>query len=214
MSLATTMAGGRSDHGLSEASQWANLALEQVAVAAGAYHTPLEALALSSTTSGGNRIALPTDFDYATSLALYYGSTSTATTSRQTTTVVLTQRDASWVDAQQVQFVTTTPKYFIPYSSWLELWPSPNSAYSLQLRYVAKQPQLIASTDTPNLGDQWCQAWLYKTVELLHASRDDREGELLARNRFINYASTLRTDQGKRQQVRGSMQLRRGTSRD
>lgn len=211
-SRATTLAGGRGDWQLSEASFWANLALEQVSVIAGAHHKPREGLAISSTTSGGNRIALPTDFDYPIALTLYQGSTSTAT-SRTTYEVPLKQRDAAFVDAQPNQFNGGIPEYYVWYSTWLELMPSPNSAYSLQLRYGARQPTLIDSSSTPDLDAKWHQAWLYKTNELLEASRSNPEGEALARNRYINYVQTIETDRALSQHDRRGMTLRFGGAR-
>ena len=212
-SLASTLAGGRNDWTLSEASQWANFALEQVSVAAGAHHKPREALAISSTTSGGNRIALPTDFDYPIAFTLYQGSTSTATTSRTTTEIPLASHDAAWVDAQPSQFLGGVPEAYVWYSTWLELYPSPNSAYSLQLRYGARQPVLINSTDTPDLDAKWHQAWVYKTNELLEASRDNPDGEALGRNRYLNYVNTIETDKALSQHDRRGMTIRPGWGR-
>lgn len=212
-SLATTLAGNRNDWALSEASTWANLALEQVCQAAGAYHAPLEGLAVSSTTSGGNRIALPSDFDFPIAVTLYQGSTSTATTSRTTTAIPLKQRDSAWVDAQANQFNGGIPDTYVLYGTWAELYPSPDSSYSLQLRYSTKQATLVQSTDTPSLDARWHQAWLYKTQELLEASRLNPQGESLARNRYLNYVSTIRTDNAQRQQDRRSMTLRPPISR-
>lgn len=209
-STATTFAGGRLDWALSEASLYANFALEQVSVAAGANHKPREGLAISSTTSGGNRIAFPTDFDAPLAFTLYAGSTSTNTTSRTTTEYPLKQRDSAWVDAQPSQFIGGIPEAYVPYSTWLELYPSPNSAYSLQLRYVANQPTLINSTDTPSLTAKWHQAWLYKTIEVLEGSRNNVDGEALARNRYLNYVTTLETDKALMQKDRRSQTLRPG----
>ena len=71
-SRATEMAGGRVDWLLSDASFYANMAAQEVSQFAG--HLPKEAIAVSSTTSGENRYALPSDFDYSTALTLYQGS--------------------------------------------------------------------------------------------------------------------------------------------
>ena len=212
-SRATTLAGGRLDWGSSEASFWANLALEQVLEASGAGHIPREAIAISSTTSGGNRVALPTDFHAPLTLTLYAGSNSTATTSRTTTVYPLKQRDTAFLDAQSPQFSGGVPEYYAWFGTWIELFPSPDSSYSLQLRYVAKQGTLVASTDTPALDARWHQAWLYKTTELLEASRANPEGEALARNRYLSYVATLQTDRGLRQSDRKSMTLRFGGKR-
>src|SRR6266478_6669854 len=99
-SYATRMATNRDDLQLSEASFWANQAYSTVYNRIG--HTPLEAIAVSSTTSGENRYALPTDYSYGIALTLFQGSNSTATTGTSNTTAVirLRQQDAGWMDAQ------------------------------------------------------------------------------------------------------------------
>lgn len=213
MSLGTTLAGGRADFTLSEASAWANLGLEQISEAAGARHKPREGLAVSSTTSGGNRIAPPSDYAYPLAVTLYVGSSSTATQSRTTTAYPLKQRDGAWADAQQGGDLGGVPEAYIPFSTWFELWPSPNSAYSLQLRYGANQPTLVNSTDTPDLNQRWHQAWLYKTAELFHAARGDETGEAFAHMRYLNYVSMLETDQAANQHDRRSQTIRFGGAR-
>ena len=198
MSAATNFAGGRLDYSVSEASMYVNWAYAEVATRIN-YHRGKQAIAVSSTTSGGNRIALPTDFDYATALTAYIGSGSTQS-SCGTTVIPLRQRDARWIDSQTVEGDTGTtnstpgiPDAYVIYSSWLELWPSPNSAYSMQLRYITKAPVLVNSTDTPVIDERWHTAILYKTIELLEGSRNNVEGELLARNRYLNYVSSTPT---------------------
>lgn len=206
-SMATTFAGGRMDLQLSEASLYANLALEQVVEAAGTRHGPREALAVSSTTSGGNRIALPSDFAAPIAITMYVGSTSTNTLSRTTATVPLIQKDTPFLDAQDNEFTTGQPMYYAIYNTWVELFPSPNSAYSLLQRYVARQPTLVLSTDTPALSAPWHQAWAYKTIALVEASRNNPEGEQIAEARFRSYVATIPTDLAQRQMDRRSMHL-------
>jgi len=190
---------------------WANLAYTEVATRINA-HRPKEALAISSTTSGGNRIALPTDFDYTIAMTLYVGSGSTQS-SNGTVVVPMRMRDPRWVDSQRISGdgdtgVAGIPEVYVPYGSWLELWPSPNSAYSLMMRYMSKAPTLVNSTDTPNLDERWHAAILYKTVELLEASRNNVEGEALARNRYLNYVSSTPTDFALKQKDRSGMVIR------
>lgn len=209
-SMSTTFAGGRNDFQLSEASLYANLALEQVVEAAGTRHGPRESIAVSSTTSGGNRVALPTDFAAPLSVTLYVGSSSTNTLSRVTSTVPLLQKDTPFLDAQDNEFVSGQPLYYAPYASWMELFPSPNSAYSLQLRYVARQPTLVLSTDTPALSAPWHQAWAYKTIALVEAARNNPEGEQIAEARFRSYVATIPTDLAQKQMDRRSMSLKFG----
>lgn len=212
-SYATRMAGNRDDWQLSEASFWANQAYSTIYNRIG--HTPLEAVAVSSTTSGEARYALPTDFNYGIALTLYQGSnsTSTAVTSNSTTVIRLAQRDAGWMDAQTLS-PSGVPEAYEQFSSWFQLWPSPNSAYSMQLRYAVKPQILVQSTDTLSLNERWEAAVLYKTVELLEASRSNVEGEAIARNRYLNYVVTIPTDPAYKQRDRSSMNLRFGRKRD
>lgn len=213
-SLATTLAGGRSDWQLSEASAWANFALEQVSEAAGAHHKSREGLAISSTTSGGNRIAPPTDYCYPLAVTVLVGSNSTNTVSRTTYEQPLIQRDSAWVDAQPYQGQQGgVPIAYIPFSTWFELYPSPNSAYSVMLRYGANHPTLINSTDTPDLNQRFHQAWVYKTNELLEASRGNLDGEAVARNRYLSYMGTLETDKALMQHDRRSQTVQFGGPR-
>lgn len=206
-SAATRMAGGRSDWALSEVSLYANIALSEICGVI--QHTPAEALALSSTTSGEARYALPQDYHSGIALTLYQGSSSTNTSSHYTTTIPLRQRDARWVDAQPVTNTVTpgVPSDYVPYATWLELYPSPNSAYSLQLRYLAKQPVLVQSSETPFIDERWHPGWLYKTIELLEASRNNVEGEAIARNRYINYMQSQPTDRALKQRDRTGMHV-------
>lgn len=209
-SMATALVDNGEPWPLSEASQWANMALEQVSSMANAHHKPREALAISSTTSGGNRIALPTDFDSPVVLTLYQGSTSTATTSRSTWAVPLIMRDGAFLDAQDDQFSGGVPEYYAWYATWIELFPSPNSAYSLQLRYNIRQTELSASTATATLDAKWNQAWVYKTATLLAAARSDFTHEVANEQRFMNYIRLIPTDRALGQQDRRSMSLRPG----
>ena len=203
-SRATEMCAGRTDWILSDASFFANLAAQEVSQYAG--HLPKEAIAVSSTTSGENRYALPTDFDYPTALTLYQGSSAT-TGSRMTTSIPLSGRDANWADSRSLPD-TGVPENYVLYATFFELYPSPNSGYSLQLRYVQRQPTLVASTETLMLDERWHPAWLYKTVEMLEASRNNIEGVAMARNRYLSYVATVPTDRQLKQRDRNSMFLR------
>ena len=210
-SRATEIAGGRADWGLSDASFYVNQAYFEVGTRIG--FTALEALATSSTTSGENRIALPPDFHSTIALTMYVGSSSTASSSNATQTFPLRQRDERWMDAQNLNgtadgSTSGIPEAYNQFSTWFELWPSPNSAYSLQLRYYAKPVTLVASTDTPNLDERWHAAVLYKTVELLEASRNNLEGEAIARNRYLSYMVSTPTDAALKQRDRTGMTLR------
>lgn len=208
MSTATKFAGGRSDWDSSEASLYVNMACSEIKSRQGITHTPIEGIAISSTTSGENRIAFPPDFDYPLGLSCFAGSASTDTGSHTTSITILQPRDAGWFDAQTLAI--GVPENYVYYGTTIELYPSPNSAYSLQLRYATKLPTLVASTDTPLLDEKWHTAVLYKTVELLEASRNNVEGEAVARNRYLNYVTTTMSDAAAKQKDRKGMYVRYG----
>lgn len=209
-SVATQFAGGRNDWSLSEASRFANMAYSEVYNRPG--HTPLQAVAISSTTSGENRYQLPTDWNYGLALTLWQGSSAT-TGSRTTTVIRLAQRDANWIEAQTLS-PPGVPEAYVTYATWIELWPSPNSAYSMQLRYAVKPQTLVASTDTLSLDERWQSAVLYKTIELLEGSRNNVEGEAMARNRYLNFCAVTQTDTALAQRDRNGMVLRFGKKVD
>lgn len=202
-SRATEMAGGRMDWSLSDASFYANMALSEIA---SHVYTTKEAIAVSSTSSGENRLAFPGDFDYPLGITIFQGSNSTSPTSNHTAVIPLTPRDANWVDSQAIQY--GMPEHYVYYGTAIELSPSPNSAWSIQLRYMTKVPTLVDSTDTPNLDERWHPGIVYKTVELLEASRNNVEGEAMARNRYINFMSVTPTDRSLKQRDRTGMSVR------
>lgn len=209
-STATTWAGGRADWALSEASQYVNMAYFEVATRIGMQ--PLESLAVSSTTSGENKIALPPDYHQTIALTMYVGSGSTDSTSNATITYPLIQRDSRFLDTQNLNgtgeaVVAGIPEYYQQFSTWFELFPSPNSAYSLQLRYFAKPQVLVSSTDTPTLDERWHSAVLYRAVALLEASRNNPEGEALAQNRYLSYMGATLTDRALKQLDRTGMTM-------
>lgn len=210
MSYATRLAGGRADWDASEASFWVNNAYFEVASQIGMQ--PLEALAVSSTTSGENKIAFPPDFHRTIALTCYVGSSSTDSTSNNTTTFALIQRDSRFLDSQNLNgtgdaVTAGIPEYYQPFSTWFELFPSPNSAYSLQLRYFAKPQTLVNSTDTPTLDERWHSGVLYRSVALLEASRNNLEGEAIAQNRYLSFMGSMPTDKALKQLDRTGMTM-------
>lgn len=214
VSTASLMAKGRADITLSEATRYLNIAYSEMVSVVG--HTPLEALALSSTTSGEGRYAKPTDFGSLIALTLYAGSSSTDTGSHYTSVIPLRQQDSRWIDAQTLTNTETPgiPSDYLEFATWIELYPSPNSAYSMQMRYNAKPSTLVNSQDTPALDERWQAGLIYKTAELMCASRNDVEGEAMARNRYINLMQVLPTDKALKQKDRTNMGMRYARKRD
>lgn len=202
ISRSTTLAGGRLDWAVSEVSFYANLAATEVFEQV--YHTPLEALAISSTTSGENRYTVPADFDGPISLSNL--STRGGWTWFPGGGRGLDQVEAAWISSQVTQ--SGEPQVYALYSEWLELWPTPDSGYSLELRYYARQPPLVASTATPAFHDRWHQGWLWKTAEHLELSRNNYESAAVWSNRYVSYMNSIPNDRAKRQLAKGGMGLR------
>lgn len=195
-SLATRFVQNRADIPLSEASLYANLAVDHI-------RTRLrtraeEGLAVSSTTSGENKISLPTDFGFPINLS---NLSLAADDDRR----ILTQTEVHEFDSRST-FLGAPQKYAL-YASWAELWPSPDSSYSIQLRYGTKTNTVVLSTDTPNLDSRYHLAWAYKTAELVAASRDDLEHEAVNRQRFLSEIGSQPDDRALQQRDKQSMKL-------
>ena len=188
MSTATTFA-ARTDLLPSEVSLYVNAAAEFVGIVIG--HAGQEALAISSTTSGENRISVPTDYEFG--VALSNLSLPITTPNRD-----LTKRDVAWMDSQGTS--SGAPAYWADYATWVEVWPSPDSSYSLQLRYTTKTPTLIQSTETLPFKERYHWAVALKTTSLIHAARENLEGEAIAETRFVNWFNNVPSDRAKLQQ--------------
>lgn len=213
MSMATTFAGGRGDWSLSEASRLVNLAYDEIASRYNVYQG-LEKTAASSTTSGGNVVSLPSDFVFSISNTLYIPSNSTQS-STGTQVVPLRMRDSRWLDAQQISgddsgtnTVGGIPEAYIVFGNVMQLWPSPNSSYSMQLRYSAKNPTLVAMSDVPVIDSRWHVGIVYKAWSLMEASRDNPQAAAIAQNTYLNYMTSTPNDYALRQRERTGMTLR------
>jgi hypothetical protein len=205
VSRATEIVGGRLDWALSDATFYANQAYGYVARNMAIQHRSLESSYATTIASGISRMLLPADYDAA--IALSIGSTvpSGSTQWRQ-----LGKRDIAWADnlAGRLDATTGKPEAYVEYGDrFLEIVPSPNSSYSLVLRYKRVPEELSLSTLTYGVNEQWCWPIVLKTAELLAMSRGDYEGEQIARNRYIDYMSTVMPDQDKKwMDQRGSLQ--------
>lgn len=193
-SMATGMIQGRTDYGPSEVSFYANLALQEVATRV--QHRPLEGLAYSSTTSGENRITLPTDFDYPISLSIWSVGIGRATQQLQA-------RDTPWLDSSGTQL--GQPNEYYVYGDSLELAPSPDSSYSLQFRYGRRIGIMVNSTDTPGLDARYHQAVAYKTAENIAIARNDLENAAVMRTLYLSYLGSTPSDLAYRQRSREGM---------
>lgn len=183
---------------MSLASEYANIAIAQyVSQDAGIQHAPKEAVAFTSTTTSDNRLAFPSDFDYAIGAKLGTPNSNSTATSRTTSWTPLTKVFPP--DGTPYQSDTSgVPISYAEFATWFELRPSPLSAYSVELRYMRKVSEITSSTATPNLDEQWHWACALKTAELLAMNASDTTMEALNRQRYVTYLNILRTDQGKK----------------
>ena len=195
-SRATQLIQGRTDITASDASFWANKAYEELATRL--RYRGQESLAIASTTSGENRFALPTDFAYPISLSNLSAAVGTP------------NRTVLGVEADTLDSDTTTlgtPEKYALFASWLELWPSPDSSYSMQLRYGAKLPSLISSTATPAFDERYHLPWVFRTASLLAASVNDLEGEGTNQARYLGAMGSTPSDQAYAQRDKQSLRV-------
>ena len=195
--MATRLVQGRTDLTLSEVSLYANLALDFVQTRQRGRSE--EALAISSTTSGENKIAVPTDFGFPIAVS------NLSVTAGDSRTRLWGPVDADLFDSRSTTL--GIPEQYAVYSTWMELWPSPDSSYSIQLRYGTKVNTLVASTATPVLDQKFHLAWAYKAAEITASMRQDSESEALNRARFLSELGSLPDDQAMRQRDKLGMRV-------
>jgi hypothetical protein len=191
-SLATGFVQGRTDLSLSEVSRWANLAHQEVATRI--RYSVDEEIAYSSTTSGENRITVPPDFGYPIRVSNLSVGNST-----------LTLKEADTFDSEAT--TPGVPLYYALYRDWMELWPSPDSSYSLQIRYGRKLPTMVASSSTPALDERYHLPIVFRTAALVAASKDDLDREATNQARYISAMGSTPSDQALRQRDKQSMTI-------
>ena len=197
MSNATNVIGERADISLSRCSHWANVAALDVQQAIEPQQ--MEAIAISSTTSGENKITLPTDF---------YSALDVSNLS-QTPPYLLSKWNVYDVDSNMTD--QGMPTNYVMYSTWMELWPSPDSSYSIQLRYQARPSVLTATTATPSFDTRFGIAWLYRTAEYLADSVKDFETAAVYRQKYLSALATIPSDTALRQRDKNANNIRFST---
>jgi hypothetical protein len=100
-----------------------------------------------------------------------------------------------------------TPERITVYGGYIEIDPIPDSRASLVMRYIAKQPTLVVSTETPYLDERWHKAWIDKTEELVHRARGNYAGAQEAERRYVNYMVSTPNDRQQDQMSRKGMSL-------
>jgi len=204
-SFATRAVGRRADLSISDASRFVNEAYFEVFYASDPQEA--ESVAVSSTTTGENKIELPTDFLEPITATLIFRSGSTAD-SNHSSYNTLRLVSVEQMDGRNPQ-PSGTPRDIAFFNSWAELFPSPNSAFSFQLRYRAHPTDLTELTDTPSVSTPWRRAIVLKTEEYLFQDLDDPQGVQSAQLRYLDYISRIQTDQASRQK---SSQLRQSAA--
>lgn len=190
MSQATARTGRRSDLAASTVSFWVNTAYQEVAQAAPS--AMMETLTVSSTTSGENRLELPADCLELINMSWLTtaGGTSSGLTLRRTS--------ANQVD-QAGFFNPGKPDRYVMFNNWVELWPSPNSSYSLQMRYHAYPSDMTATTAVPSLATEWRPAVLYLAEAFIHELVGNEVEGANARTRYAGYVTSLQDKEARRQ---------------
>jgi hypothetical protein len=188
-SKATARIGRRSDIALSEVSFWVNAAYQEVAQAAPS--AMMETIAVSSTTSGENRLELPADCLQLMNLSWLTsgGGVASALTLRRT--------NLNRVDSTGFTPIGKPAEYAL-FNNWVELWPSPNSAYSLQMRYLAYPSDMTATTAVPSLATEWRPAVLYLAEAFLHELVGNEVEGASARVRYAGYVGSLKDKEARR----------------
>lgn len=200
MSLVTTDCGRRSDISASVVSQRINMAYFEVANAGEFALT--ERIAVSSTTSGENKIDLPTDFGEPINLSMKWSwSTSSSAVS---STKTLTRVTPSQIDASNALPVGE-PEAYAFYNTWLELYPSPDSGYSLQIRYRSMVTDMMSASDVPSISTPARHAVYLKGKQFLYNYLGDRNAASQSEQEYLNYMSRLKSDEYKRQMGEGPM---------
>lgn len=194
MSQATSILGNRADISSSNASFYANQAAIDIQFAV--EPKELEGIAVSSTTSGENLISLPSDF---------YAITDVSNLS-----ISPPQLLTKWnvYDVDSTQTALGTPTNYVSYNTYLQLWPSPDSSYSLQLRYQTQQSVMTSITATPSFDTRYGLAWMYRTAELLAILVKDYEGSTIMHNAFLQEVATKPSDLALRQRDRSGQNIR------
>lgn len=194
MSFATSAIGNRSDIAASTVSVYANQAAIDINYAVEPQE--MEAIAVSSTTSGENKITLPTDFQALLSLS----NISLAPNQ------LLVKKNYMDIDSRTT--VVAAPQHYVLYDTWLELYPSPDSSYSLQMRYQSRPSVLTLPTATPSFDTRFSIAWMYKTAAYTAWHVKDFETANIFDQKYVAELARIPSDLALRQRDRSGQNIR------
>ena len=186
-SRATQALGNRTDISISDASFWANEAMKDVIVEVGPSFLE-ETLAISSTTCNEDKISLPTDFYELLAISNLSSGVGGTLMSQLNIDQNLAYSDLSGV-----------PESYQLYSTWLELFPIPDSAYSLELRYLKQPSAMTELTCIPSVATRYRKGIFFKTKEYLAGEVIyDYDAESKAHNQYVNFMNSVPNDQALR----------------
>lgn len=193
MSEATSMIGNRSDLAQSSASLYANLAYQHIWNTLD--HQYGEAIAISSTTSGGNRITYPSDFQEVVNM------------SNLSMAPPGPMYKINWNDIDSAATSQGAPTNYVEYGGWIELWPSPDSSYSIQLRYKTRPSIQTLGTSVGSLSTRHDYLWILKTAELCADRLKDWDTGATMRAKYTAEVNMIPTDTAMRQRSRQGMRI-------
>ena len=145
-------------------------------------HNRMEFTAITSTTSGDRCVNLPTDFYELINL-----SNLSAAPPR-----LLRQVNPDFTDS----YSTTAgpPLYYTSYATFLELTPSPDSSYSIQMRYRGELADMSLTTHVPSLATRYHYAIHLKSRELAASAQGDFERAGIAAQQYVRYMAAAPSD--------------------
>ena len=194
MSMITTFNQGRLDYTTSELSLYCNIALTELCDRV--EMQSLDSTTVSSTTSGTSSLTIPTGCRFITSI-------SNLSVGPSTLERTLAPTDWAEVDSRETQ-VGAPIKYAL-YRDQILLWPSADSAYSIQVRFQEQVPVLTSSTSTARVDAKWHPAVAFRAMALAAGARNDLEQEGVAQARYMSFVQSVPTDLADKQRGRPSL---------
>ena len=205
MSEATAIAGTPSGLAVSRISNLVNQAVRDVAVRLP--HLEFEIIASSSMSSGNDKIYFPEDCEAV--IALSFNTEVSGEGGR------VIRQAAPWeLDAKSDGTEAGIPKMYVSYATWLELYPSPDSTYSILLRYKKRLSEITSLSALPSVDTRYHQAVLLKTVEYLHLRKGEYDKVAAARALYEQELRQVPNLYALRQQNRSGMGLRYQSEED
>ena len=194
VSKATAGLGNREDITLSDASFWAN---ESHRFLWDTYpHDQQELIAVSSTTSGERTLVKPAGFLEMLNIQIS-SSTGTTTASNESKNGL---QPLNYFEYDALSVATGRPTHYLDYGEALELYPTPDSSFSLQMRYKGSAPIITALTEVPSISTRLRYAMMLKTRQFMAENIiNDEEAAVRAENAYLRYMGQTPSDRALKQ---------------